>query len=313
MKFKVFVDGSEGTTGLQINERLALRSDLDILKIDAEKRKDINERKKLLNSADVVFLCLPDAAAKESVSLIDNPSVKVIDASTAHRTNSEWAYGFPELSKEHRLKIMDSKRVSVPGCYATGFISLMYPMVSKGLIQQDYPVTVHAVSGYSGGGKKLIAQFESPEGQGFQSPQLYSLGLEHKHIPEMTVISGLKNAPIFSPMVCPYYKGMSVCVPIFTRILQKPLTKEAVHEFLSEHYKGQNFVRVMPLGAEGEYTNSFISATRLNDTNDLEIYVLGNTEQIMLTAVLDNLGKGSSGAAVQNMNIMLGLPEATGL
>ncbi len=313
MKFKVFVDGSEGTTGLQINERLALRDDLDILKIDAEKRKDINERKKMLNSADIVFLCLPDAAAMESVSLIDNPSVKVIDASTAHRTNPDWVYGFPELSKEHRLKIQSAKRVSVPGCYATGFISLMYPVVSKGILQKDYPVTTHAVSGYSGGGKKLIAQFESSEGGEFQSPQLYSLGLKHKHIPEMTKITGLSNAPIFSPLVCPYYKGMSVCVPIFARLLSEPVTKEAVHEFLSEYYKGQTFVKVMPMGAEAEYTNSFIGATRLNDTNNLEIYVSGNTEQIMLISVLDNLGKGSSGAAIQNMNIMLGLPEATGL
>lgn len=313
MKFKVFVDGSEGTTGLQINERLAVRNDLYILKIDAEKRKDINERKKCLNEADMVFLCLPDTAATEAVSLIDNPETKVIDASTAHRTNSSWAYGLPELSKQHRAKIRNSARVSVPGCYATGFISLMYPLVSGGLVQKDYPVTTHAVSGYSGGGKKLIAQFEAPEGNPFESPQLYALGLTHKHIPEMTVISGLEYAPLFSPIVCPYYKGMSVCVPIYPRLLPKPMSKEDIHVFLTNYYGGEKFVKVMPLGAEKEYINNFIGATRVNNTNYLEIYVTGNSDQIMLVSVLDNLGKGSSGAAIQNMNIMLGLDEDTGL
>mgnify|MGYP000924639154 CR=1 FL=1 len=313
MKFKVFVDGSEGTTGLQINERLALRSDLDIIKIDTEKRKDINERKKCLNNADIVFLCLPDTAAIEAVSLIENPRTKIIDASTAHRTNANWAYGLPELSKSHRAKIQNSARVSVPGCYATGFITLMYPLVSGGIIPRDYPVTIHAVSGYSGGGKKLIAQFEAPEGNPFESPQLYALGLNHKHKPEMTVISGLEYSPIFSPMVCPNYKGMYVCVPIHTRLLPKSITKEAVHAFLSNHYSGEKFIKVMPLDAEKEYMNSFISATRVNNTNYLEIYVTGNSEQIMLVSVLDNLGKGSSGAAVQNMNIMLGLSEDIGL
>lgn len=309
MKFKVFVDGSEGTTGLQINERLALRDDLDVIKIDAEKRKDINERKKCLNDADIVFLCLPDSAAMESVSLIDNPCTKVIDASTAHRTNSAWAYGLPELSKNHRNKIQNSTRVAVPGCYATGFISLMYPLVSEGIIQKDYPVTTHAVSGYSGGGKKLIGQFEAPGGNTFESPQLYALELTHKHIPEMTLISGLEYAPIFSPLVCPYYKGMSVCVPVFPKLLPAPTTREAVHEFFSRHYENEKFIKVMPIGAEKEYINSFIGATRVNDTNYLEIYVTGNSDQIMLISVLDNLGKGSSGAAIQNMNIMLGLPE----
>ncbi len=313
MKFKVFVDGSEGTTGLQINERLAVRNDLYILKIDAEKRKDINERKKCLNEANMVFLCLPDTAATEAVSLIDNPETKVIDASTAHRTNSSWAYGLPELSKQHRAKIRNSARVSVPGCYATGFISLMYPLVSGGLVQKDYPVTTHAVSGYSGGGKKLIAQFEAPEGNPFESPQLYALGLTHKHIPEMTVISGLEYAPLFSPIVCPYYKGMSVCVPIYPRLLPKPMSKEDIHVFLTNYYGGEKFVKVMPLGAEKEYINNFIGATRVNNTNYLEIYVTGNSDQIMLVSVLDNLGKGSSGAAIQNMNIMLGLDEDTGL
>lgn len=313
MKYKIFVDGSEGTTGLQINERLALRKDLDILKIDPDKRKDPEERKKFLNNAHIVFLCLPDAAAKEAVALIDNPSVKVIDASTAHRTNSAWAYGLPELSSSQRSKIHNSSRVAVPGCYATGFISLVYPLISDGIASKGYPITAHAVSGYSGGGKKLIGQFEAPEGNPFESPQLYALGLNHKHIPEMTVISGLNSAPIFSPIVCPYYKGMSVCVPLYRKLLDKKYSKEDMHKFLADYYGGEKFIKVMPLGIEKDYVNSFIGATRLNNTNDLEIYVSGNEDQILLTSVLDNLGKGSSGAAVQNMNIMLGLPEGEGL
>jgi N-acetyl-gamma-glutamyl-phosphate reductase len=312
MKHTIFVDGSEGTTGLKINERLSARGDLDIIKIDPEKRKDLDERKKCINNADIVFLCLPDSAAKESVSLINNPSTKVIDASTAHRVNIDWAYGLPELSKEHRFKIQNSARVAVPGCYATGFISIVYPLVAGGIVPKDYPVTTHAISGYSGGGKKRIEEFEAP-GQPFDCPQLYALGLTHKHIPEMKVISGLNSDPIFSPIISSYYKGMSVCVPLFRKFLSGSPTKESIHEFLTKHYSGERFIKVMPLGAEQAYLNGFLSATRVNDTNCLEIYVVGNEEQIMLISVLDNLGKGSSGAAIQNMNIMLGLDEGLGL
>jgi N-acetyl-gamma-glutamyl-phosphate reductase len=313
MKYKIFVDGSEGTTGLKINERLEMRNDLDILKINPEKRKDIKERKKYINDADIVFLCLPDAAAKEAVSLIENPSTRVIDASTAHRISPEWAYGLPELSKDHRNKIENSSRVAVPGCYATGFICIAYPLIAGDILPKDYPITCHALSGYSGGGKKLIEQYESSQGHGFESPQLYALGLAHKHIPEMTAISGLDNPPIFSPIVCSYFKGMSVCVPLYTKHLKGSFCKESIHEFLTDYYKSEKFVRVMPLGVEKEYTNSFLGSTRLNDTNFLEIYVTGNADQIMLVSVLDNLGKGSSGAAIQNMNIMLGLDEGIGL
>ena len=309
MKYKIFVDGSEGTTGLMINERLANRNDLHILKIDPDKRKDINERKKYINDADIVFLCLPDEAAKEAVSLIDNPVTKVIDASTAHRTNIDWAYGLPELSKEHRAKIKESSRVAVPGCYATGFISIMYPLVSGGIVSKDYPVTTFGISGYSGGGKKRISEYEGPDSNQFQSPQLYSLGLSHKHIPEMTVISGLSSAPLFSPIISSYYKGMSVCVPLHTRLLSDSNTKESIHEYMQNYYSSEKYIKVMPLGCENDYPNSFLGATRVNDTNYLEIYVVGNSEQIMLVAVLDNLGKGSSGAAIQNMNIMLGIEE----
>ncbi len=309
MKYKIFVDGSEGTTGLMINERLANRNDLHILKIDSDKRKDINERKKYINDADIVFLCLPDEAAKEAVSLIGNPVTKVIDASTAHRTNIDWAYGLPELSKEHRAKIKGSSRVAVPGCYATGFISIMYPLVSGGIVSKDYPVTTFGISGYSGGGKKRISEYEGPDNNQFQSPQLYSLGLSHKHIPEMTVISGLSSAPLFSPIISSYYKGMSVCVPLHTRLLSDSNTKESIHEYMQNYYSSEKYIKVMPLGCENDYPNSFLGATRVNDTNYLEIYVVGNSEQIMLVAVLDNLGKGSSGAAIQNMNIMLGIEE----
>lgn len=313
MKYKIFVDGSEGTTGLKINERLAGRNDLELIKIEVDKRKDLDARKKCINKADIVFLCLPDTAAKEAVSLIENTKTKVIDASTAHRTNDSWAYGLPELSPEHRIKIQNSSRVAVPGCYATGFISIVYPLVAGNIVPKDYPVTVHAISGYSGGGKKLIEQYEAPSGNPFESPQLYALGLAHKHIPEMTKITGLQFAPIFSPVVSSYYKGMSVCVPLHTRMLPGSYSKNSMHEYLSSYYKNETFIKVMPLGTEAGYTNSFLGATRLNDSNYLEIYVTGNDEQIMLISVLDNLGKGSSGAAIQNMNIMLGLDESLGL
>lgn len=313
MKYKVFVDGSEGTTGLKINERLIGRADLDIMKIDPDKRKDTTERKKYLNEADIVFLCLPDPAAKEAVSLIENTSTRVIDASTAHRTDSAWAYGLPELSKQFRNHIKTSTRVAVPGCYATGFIAIMYPLVAGGLVPKDYPTTIHAISGYSGGGKKRIEEYEAPNGHPFQSPQLYGLGLTHKHIPEMTIISGLSRAPIFSPIISSFYKGMSVCVPFHTSLLPGSPTIKTIHEYLSNHYIDEKFIKVMPLGSEMDYPNAFLGATRVNDTNCLEIYVVGNEEQMMLISVLDNLGKGSSGAAIQNMNIMLGLDESLGL
>ncbi len=313
MKYKIYVDGSEGTTGLKINERLEKRNDIEILKIAPEKRKDINERKKYINDADIVFLCLPDVAAKEAVTLAENPATKIIDASTAHRINPDWAYGLPELSVVHREIIQTSKRVAVPGCYATGFISIVHPLVAGNILPKDYPVTCHALSGYSGGGKKLIAQYEAPEGHNFESPQLYALGLSHKHIPEMTVISGLVHSPIFSPIVCSYFKGMSVCVPLYRALLSGNPSMEYIHEFITNYYSNEKFIKVMPLGMEKEFPNSFLGATRVNDTNNLEIYVTGNEEQIMLVSVLDNLGKGSSGAAIQNMNIMLGFHEDTGL
>ncbi len=315
MTYKVFVDGREGTTGLQICERLQKRSDIELLVIDPEKRKDCRERKKFLNEADCVFLCLPDAAAKESVSFVENDSTGIIDASTAHRTDGEWAYGLPELSPIYRRTVRMSKRVSVPGCYATGFNTLMFPLIKEGLVPKDYPVTCHAVSGYSGGGKKLIAQYEAadPSDDSMRSPKFYALGLKHKHIPEMQKVSGLEHPPLFTPMVGSHYKGMTVAIPLYSSLLPGKNTAGTVCDFLSSYYEGQRFIKVFPSGSEENLANGFLNATGCNDTNMLEIYVAGGDEHILLTATLDNLGKGSSGAAVQCMNIMLGLDEATGL
>jgi len=315
MIYKVFVDGQEGTTGLQINERLKQRSDIKLLKIDPEKRKDRNERKKLINEADIVFLCLPDEAARESVSLLEKDKTRIIDASTAHRTNENWAYGLPELSGYHRERIRISYKISVPGCYATGFNVLMYPLIKEGIVPKDYPVTCHAVSGYSGGGNKLIAQYETvnPLTESLKSPRFYALGLKHKHLPEMQKISGLNSPPLFTPIVGPYYKGMTVAIPLYARLLTDNYCAREICQFLSDYYKGQHFIKVYPFGSESMLVNGFLDATGCNGTNNLEITVTGNEEHILLTARFDNLGKGASGAAVQCMNIIMGLDEATGL
>ena len=315
MAIRIFVDGQEGTTGLQINERLKIRNDIQLLKIDADKRKEASERKRLINEADIVFLCLPDTAARESVSFLENENTRVIDASTAHRTNDLWAYGLPELSPSHREKIRTSKRVSVPGCYATGFNILMYPLIKEGIVPGNYPVTCHAVSGYSGGGNKLIAQYEAggPAEEFMKSPRFYALGLKHKHLPEMQKISGLASPPLFSPIVGPYYKGMTVAVPLYTNLLTGINNADELCGFLSDYYKKQHFIKVYPFGSEEMLVNNFLDATGCNGSNMLEINVSGNDEHILLASRLDNLGKGASGAAVQCMNIMLGLEETTGL
>lgn len=315
MAYKIFVDGQEGTTGLEINERLHNRTELEILKIDPEKRKDIAERKRLINEADIVFLCLPDDAARESVSLVENDRTRVIDASTAHRTNDDWAYGIPELGSQFREKIRTSKRVSVPGCYATAFNMLLHPLIKEGVVPKDYPVTCHAVSGYSGAGKKMIAQYETvePLEDAMKSPRFYALGLKHKHIPEMQKYSGLVTPPLFTPIIAAYYKGMTVAIPLYSRLLPGNSNAAAVSACLEQFYEGQKFVKVYPYGSEGNLVNGFLSATGCNGTNVLEIYVAGNEDHILLAARLDNLGKGASGAAVQCMNIMLGLDEAAGL
>lgn len=314
MKTRVFIDGSAGTTGLQIYERFAKRGDIEILKIDEEKRKDVNARREMINSSDVTFLCLPDAAAVEAVSLVENPNVRIIDASTAHRTDPTWDYGFPELSAKHRENIAKSKRVANPGCYASGFISLVYPLVQAGVLPEDYPLTCHAVSGYSGGGNKMIAAIEG-DGKTFEmnSPRQYALAQQHKHLPEMQQVCGLKYKPMFNPIVDDYYCGMVVSVPLISRALNKNYSAADIHEIMTAHYDGQRFVKVMELGGKETLPDGFLPANTLAGTNDLQIFVCGNDEQILLAARLDNLGKGASGAAVQNMNIMLGLDEATGL
>lgn len=310
MKTKVFIDGKEGTTGLQIYDKFENRDDIEILNIDDDKRKDLSERKRLINESDITFLCLPDSAAIESVSLCENPNTRIIDASTAHRTNPQWVYGFPELSAEQKEKIAKAKRVANPGCYASGFISLVYPLVKAGVLPEDYPLACHAVSGYSGGGKKMIAAMESEnKTKEMYSPRQYALSQAHKHLPEMQYVCGLKYKPMFNPIVDDYYNGMVVSVPLISRALTKKYTPADIHEILSQHYSGQKYVKVMELGGKETLPDGFLSANTLADTNDMQIFVFGNDEQILLCSRFDNLGKGASGAAIQNMNIMLGKPE----
>lgn len=313
MAVKVYIDGQEGTTGLKILERFEGRNDIELLKISEDKRKDLQERKKFINESDFTFLCLPDAAAREAVSLVENDHVRIIDASTAHRTNPDWAYGFPELSKAHREKIKNSSRVAVPGCYASGFISLVYPLVSKGVLPADYSVFAYATSGYSGAGKKAIAAYES-ENKPYEllSPRQYALNMNHKHLPEMQAITGLTYKPMFNPIVDNYFSGMVVSVPIQTRLLSKKVTPQQIREALYENYGDSNFVKVMPAGSEC-VPDGFLTSNGLSGSNKMELYVFGNDEQILLCSRLDNLGKGASGAAVQCLNIMMGIDETTGL
>ena len=314
MAVNVFIDGKEGTTGLKIFERFADRSDINIMQIDEDKRKDPAEKAKIINASDYTFLCLPDAAAVESVQLCTNSKTRIIDASTAHRTNPEWAYGFPELDASFREKIAGSNRVAVPGCYASGFVSLGYPLVKSGIMPADYPVVIHAVSGYSGAGKKAIAQYEAdgrnPE---LDSPRLYALTQTHKHLPEMKKIAGLEYEPVFNPYVCDYFQGMTVTVGLHARLLAKKVTAHNVWEMFAAHYDGCRFVKVAGFMGEGVLEEPFIPANTLAGTNIMQIFVYGNDDRIMLTSRFDNLGKGASGAAVQCLNIMLGIDEATGL
>lgn len=314
MAYKIFIDGKEGTTGLKIYERFSGRKDIELILIDEDKRKDPAARAECINASDITFLCLPDAASREAVSLCSNPNTRIIDASTAHRTNPNWAYGFPELSADHRAKIVSSKRVAVPGCYASGFISLVYPLVKHGIIAPDYPLVCHAVSGYSGAGKKAIAQYEDPgRNSELDSPRQYALTQEHKHLPEMKAVCGLASEPIFNPYVCDYFSGMTVTVPLYGRLLAKKMGAAAVREQLAAHYDGCRFVKVAPLMGEGVLPEAFIPANTLSGTNNMQIFVYGNDDRICLCSRFDNLGKGASGAAVQCMNIMMGIDEGTGL
>lgn len=319
--FKVFVDGEAGTTGLQIYERLSKRSDVEILRISPELRKDASERKRLINASDATFLCLPDAAAKESAELCTNPKTTLIDASTAHRTNPDWAYGLPELSPAFRHAVETNRRIANPGCHASGFILGIFPLVAAGLLRKDADLATYSLTGYSGGGKKMIATYEAEGAQVSrpgESPRLfaprpYALGHHHKHLPEMQKICGLEKPPIFNPVVGPYYKGMAVSTAIFQSSLNKGATAEDIWEILAEHYAGARFVKVFPFEAEPSLDGGSLDPTECNGTNDARIRVFGNGDRIQVTVTLDNLGKGASGAAIQNMNIALGLDEGTGL
>lgn len=312
-KTKVFIDGSEGTTGLRIYERFEGRDDIELLKISSELRKDVNERKRLINASDITFLCLPDAAAKESVSLVENENVKIIDTSTAHRTEEGWAYGFPELSKEHRKAIAEGNKIAVPGCYATGFISLVYPMIQRGLMPADYPVSAFGLSGYSGAGKKAIAAYDAQERpKDFDAPREYALTQEHKHLKEMQKITGLTKKPLFSPMVCDYYSGMVMSVPLYTELLNGVSSPEDVHKMFSDFYAGEKFIRIMPLDAQAGEGN-MLAGNACSGWDGLRIFITGNEERIVLSSQFDNLGKGASGAAIQCLNILLGCAEEKGL
>lgn len=308
-KPKIYIDGKEGTTGLQIYDRLAARDDIRLLLIDEEKRKDTDERKKLINEADLVFLCLPDAAAVEAVSLVERETVRVIDASTAHRTAAGWAYGLAELSQTYRERIRESSRIANPGCHATGFITAVYPLVQKGIVPADYPLSAFSLTGYSGGGKKMIAEYESEEKpESHFSPRIYGLNLKHKHLPEMQAVCGLSRPPAFCPVVDDYYKGMAVTVTFENRLLNGCPSAADLCACLAEWYEGQKLVKVHPLGYEG-----MIAAGSMAGSDVLTLIVNGHADQTMVTALFDNLGKGASGAAVQNMNLALGFEETTGL
>lgn len=309
-KPKVYIDGQAGTTGLQIMDRLARREDITLLRIAEEKRHDNAERARLLNEADISFLCLPDAAAVEAVALVENPNARIIDASTAHRTAPGWDYGFPELSPERRAAIAASKRVANPGCHASGLISSVYPLVKMGILPRDYPLTCYSLTGYSGGGKKMIAEYESPDRDPrLASERIYGTNLRHKHLPEMAAVCGLEAAPVFSPVVGDFPQGMATTILLHNRLLNGRPTARELHERLAGYYAGAYFVQVAPFGGE----EPVIFANTLAGTNFLRLIVCGHEEQTTVTALFDNLGKGASGAAVQNMNIMLGLDERAGL
>ena len=314
MSYKIFIDGKEGTTGLKIFERFANRTDLEILTIDEEKRKDPVEKAKLINASDYTFLCLPDAAAVESAQLCTNPKTVIIDASTAHRVNPVWAYGFPELDKSFREKIQNSNRIANPGCYASGSIAILFPLVKSGIMQKDYPVCIHAVSGYSGAGKKAIAMYEAADrNPELDSPRLYALTQAHKHLPEIKIISGLDFEPVFNPYVCDYYQGMTVTVGLHARLLAKKVTAHDVWEMFANHYEGSRFVQVAGFMGEGVLPEQCIPANSVNGTNNMQVFVYGNDDRICITTRFDNLGKGASGAAIQCMNIRMGLDEGLGL
>jgi len=312
----VYVDGQEGTTGLQIRERLAAHGGVRVLEIEPDRRKDTARRRALINEADLVFLCLPDAASRESVALLDpaNRSTRFIDASTAHRIAEGWVYGLPELRSGQRDAIRGSRRVAVTGCHAAGFVLALAPLVAAGLVPPDYPVTCHSLTGYSGGGRTMIAEYEAArDSRALDAARMYALGLAHKHLPEMRTYAGLLHAPLFVPIVDNFYQGMAVAVPLHLRLLAPGTTRAALHAALAARYEGERFVRVAPLDAESSTDRGFFDPLLANGTNRNDLFVFGNDDRALIVSRLDNLGKGASGAAVQCMNLMLGFDEAAAL
>jgi len=304
MKPKIFIDGQEGTTGLQIHDRLADRADIEILHIDESSRKDINERKRLINLADLVYLCLPDEAAKESVSLLENNTTRIIDASTAHRTHPDWVYGFAELSKNQCEKIKAAKKVANPGCHATGIIASVYPLIELEIMQKDYPLTCLSLTGYSGGGKSMIKAYENEKTPDMFAPKMYGLDLNHKHLPEIMQVTGLTRTPIFCPIVDDYYCGMATTITIHNDKLIGTQTAESLRRSLFDYYSGEDYITVAP-----ELGSGLLESNWGVGTDCMELIVSGNDNQTLITARFDNLGKGAAGAAVQNMDIMLGMGQ----
>lgn len=310
---KIFINGSEGTTGLRIFERFEKRDDVELLKIPSELRKDPHTVKQFMHDSDVTFLCLPDSAAKEAAALAADEEVILIDASTAHRTEPGWVYGFPELSADHREAIRSAQRIAVPGCHATGMISLVYPLVAGGILPPTYPVSCFSVTGYSGGGKKMIEAYEADDrSRELYAPREYGLSQMHKHLKEMTTVTGLSRDPLFSPIVADFYSGMLVSVPVYADRLNGSQTLTTIHDAYAAHYDGEKLIRVMPLGAENDM-EGFLGSNNCAGWDGLEIFVTGNNDRILLSARFDNLGKGASGAAIQCLNIALGCEETTGL
>ena len=311
---KIFIDGSAGTTGLKIHERLSARKDIELLRIPEEKRKDPDARRECINASDIAFLCLPDDAAREAAAMASSDKLKIIDASTAHRTLPGWSYGFPELSASHRKAVETGSRIAVPGCHASGFISIAYPLRALSLLPADYPLVCFSLTGYTGGGKGMIAEYESENRSPLiDAPRQYAIGQEHKHLREMQAVCSLSHPPIFSPIVADFPRGMQVSLPLYSSLLLKKAGARDIHSVLSEYYAGSKIVSVLPFMGEGVFEKGFVPSNLLAGKDSMKLLVGGNDERILICSVFDNLGKGASGAAVQCMNIALGLDETTGL
>jgi N-acetyl-gamma-glutamyl-phosphate reductase len=313
MSTRVFVDGQEGTTGLKIFEYLSQRADVEILRIDEAKRKDLDERRRLINESDVTFLCLPDVASRESASLVENDRTVLIDASTAFRTSADWAYGLPELTRAQRERLRTAKRIAVPGCHASAFVLGMRPLVDAGIVAPEFAAHSYSITGYSGGGKKMIADYEAQGDGKLSSPRPYALGLTHKHLPEMAAHAGLKAVPVFTPIVGSFYKGLAVTTYFSPSQLAKRVKPQDVQALFAEYYAGEAFVRVAPFDADENLDAGFFDVQANNDTNRVDLFVFGNDERFVTVTRLDNLGKGASGAAIQCMNLSVGAAEDSGL